>query len=60
MKIESDEVLAYQIDHELVCEECASDDEKQGAMENVDNLLLRNEYEGSDNLWYCDRCRERI
>jgi len=60
MRIQAEDVIAYRIDGCLVCEECASDVEKQEAMESVDNLLLRNEYEGSDDLWYCDRCKERI
>ena len=60
MKIQAEDVIAYQIDQDLVCEECASEEEKQEAMKSVDNLLLRNEYERSDDLWFCDRCKERI
>jgi hypothetical protein len=60
MKIEAEDVIAYRIDQDLVCEECATEAEKQETMQSLDTLLLRDEYEGSDDLWFCDRCKKRI
>lgn len=60
MTIREADVFAYMIENEIVCSGCASHEEAHEAVENVDNLVLRDEIESSDDLSYCDRCHMRL
>jgi hypothetical protein len=66
MKIDRDSIVAYAIyneavcNNEVVCPECATAEEIEEAEEDPDCLILRDEIEKTDDLTFCDRCKQRI
>jgi hypothetical protein len=60
MKINRDSIVAYAIDNEVVCPECATAEEIQEAEEDPNCLILQDKIDRQDDLVYCDRCGKRI
>jgi hypothetical protein len=58
MKIEARDVIAYRIGSELVCIQCAEAEEVDEL--TLDNIFTVDDRDGSDNLFFCDRCKELI
>jgi hypothetical protein len=61
MVIDIDDLVAMRIGDRVICLKCAPNEYGAGdAQYELDNMVLRDEVWGYDNLWFCDRCRRRI
>lgn len=58
MIIQSEEILGVYDGEELLCVDCAQGIE--GKFDDPERLLLSKTVEGSDDLFFCDRCRKPI
>lgn len=53
-----DQILGFWFDNELVCWDCATDQERESPSQ--DQLVLQNVVENSDDYYFCDRCDNQL
>jgi hypothetical protein len=56
--IKSEDARAFQIDEEIVCAACIEDEERGEV--TADDIITSKKVDGSEDLWFCDRCKKRI
>jgi hypothetical protein len=57
-RIGKQDVKAYEFQGEVVCADCATDDDLKELEE--DELITEDHIENSDDLLFCDRCKKQI
>lgn len=56
--IKKDDIRGYHIESEIVCANCATDDEEAGLKEA--DVITENDADESEDLYFCDRCNKRM
>jgi hypothetical protein len=53
-----EDIKGYCFQDEMVCTDCADREEINSL--KVDEVITENEIQKGDDLYFCDRCKERI
>jgi hypothetical protein len=56
--IKADEIAGYCFGGEMVCLECVQSDELTDLRK--DDVLVRNDVESSEDMYFCDRCGKEL
>jgi hypothetical protein len=57
MIIKKDDIIAYDLNGEIVCEECLTEEENKSVKQN--EIILEKDVEFGKHI-FCDRCDEKI
>ena len=56
--IKQDEIRGIHVSGEVLCSNCATDEEMKNVKE--EEIISENMAEKDDTLYFCDRCKERL
>jgi len=56
--IKTDDIAGARLENLLVCSDCITDEEWTGLKE--EEIVTRREVDDSEDLFFCDRCEERL
>jgi len=56
--IETERIIGYNFDTEIICCGCATDEEKNKAKE--EEIITEDMIEDNRYVYFCDRCKKRL